>query len=362
MLNTLKEIGQKFCLPGELHSYETITIGNINATHKVNYALPDGSLCTYLFQRVNTHVFKNPVAIMENIDRVTTFLREKYPHQTTLQFYRTEDGRNYCFQGETAFWRVVNYIDSVTFDASEDLNIIRAAGKAFGAFQAQLSDFDGSVLHETIPDFHNTKKRLDTLFDHAQEDPCGRAEEVREELAYLASVRELAADLSVQYAAGRIPKRVTHNDTKCNNVLFDKATREPIVVIDLDTIMPGMSMYDFADAVRFIANTAVEDEPDTAKVSFDTAKFRAFAQGFIGETYQSLESIEIDNLVKATFAITIELAARFLDDYLTGDRYFRCTCDKHNLIRTRCQLQLAKDMMCKQDELERIVRDVLQGC
>lgn len=361
LFNTLKEIGQQFCLPGELSSYQTITIGNINATHKVTYLQPDGTLCTYLFQRVNTHVFKQPVAIMENIDRVTTFLREQYPHQTTLHFYRTAKGQNYYMQGEDAFWRVVNYIDSVTYDASDDLQVIQAAGKAFGEFQAQLSGFDGAVLHETIPDFHNTKQRLDTLFAHAEQDPCGRAAEVADELAYLASVREKAAALSVQYANGEIPKRVTHNDTKCNNVLFDKVTREPIVVIDLDTIMPGMSMYDFADAVRFIANTAVEDEPDITKVAFDTAKFRAFATGFIGATWQSLEPVEINSLVCATFSITIELAARFLDDYLTGDRYFRCTCDKHNLIRTRCQLQLAKDIQRKWETLEHIVAEVIRS-
>lgn len=165
---------------------------------------------------------------------------------------------------------------------------------------------------------------------------------MQKEIDYIASVREKAGKLSEQFADGEIPKRVTHNDTKCNNVLFDRNTKEPLVVIDLDTIMPGMSMYDFADAVRFIANTAVEDEPDTSKVFFDTAKFRAFAKGFIGETIDSLEPIEISNLVKATFSITIELASRFLDDYITGDQYFRCAYPKHNLVRTRCQLKLAE--------------------
>ena len=182
---------------------------------------------------------------------------------------------------------------------------------------------------------------------------------VQNEIAYISSVREKAGQLSVQFARGDIPKRVTHNDTKCNNVLFDRTTKEPIVVIDLDTIMPGMSMYDFADAVRFIANTAVEDEPDTSKVYFDTAKFRAFAKGFIGEIHHSLEPIEIQNLVKATFSITIELASRFLDDYITGDNYFRCTYPKHNLVRARCQLKLAEDIERKWNELEWIVKDVI---
>ena len=360
MYQTLAEIGSKFRLNGELYSYEPITMGNINSTYKVTYLRADGSLKPYLFQKVNTHVFKNPVEIMENIDRVTSFIRSKYPNQVTLHFHHTDEGLNYYVCDEDSFWRVVNFIDSVTFNASDDLEIIEYTGRAFGYFQTQLSDFDGTKLYETIPDFHNTKKRLDTLFTHVKEDSFGRVAEARAEIDYISSVRDLASELSVRFENGEIPKRVTHNDTKCNNVLFDKATKKPLVVIDLDTIMPGMSMYDFADAVRFIANTAVEDEPDTSKVFFDTAKFRAFANGFIKETYKSLESVEIESLVKATFSITIELASRFLDDYLTGDKYFRCTYPKHNLVRTRCQLQLAKDIERKWNELEWIIKDVTE--
>ncbi len=360
MYTTLTEIGKKFRIPGELYSYTAITMGNINSTYKATYTQDDGSLKSYLFQKVNTHVFKSPVEIMENIDRVTTFIRNKYPDQVTLHFHHTDDGLNYYICDDDAFWRVINYVDSITFDNTDDLNVIEATGKAFGEFQTQLSDFDGSTLYETIPDFHNTKKRLDTLFAHVEEDVYGRVAGVAAEIEYLESVRGKASELSVKFANNEIPKRVTHNDTKCNNVLFDKKTKEPIVVIDLDTIMPGMSMYDFADAVRFIANTAVEDEPDTSKVFFDTSKFRAFAKGFIGATHSSLEDVEITNLVKASFSITIELASRFLDDYITGDKYFKCVYPKHNLVRTRCQLQLAKDIERKWGELEWIVRDVIE--
>ena len=360
MFNTFQEIGRKFRLPGEIYSYNAITMGNINSTYKVTYTQSDNSLKSFLFQRVNTNVFKNPVEIMENIDRVTTFIRSKYPDQITLHFHHTDEGLNYYLYEEDAFWRVVNFVDSITFNSSDDLGVIEATGKAFGNFQTQLSDFDGSVLHETIPNFHNTRIRLDTLFSHVAEDPCGRVADVQREIDYIASVREKAAELSVLFENGQIPKRVTHNDTKCNNVLFNRTTKEPILVIDLDTIMPGMLMYDFADAVRFIANTAVEDEPDTSKVFFDTAKFRAFAKGFIGETHRSLEPVEISNLVKATFSITIELASRFLDDYLTGDQYFRCAYPKHNLVRTRCQLKLAEDIERKWHELEWIIKDVVE--
>lgn len=360
MYNTLKKIGEKFRLCGALYSYELITMGNINSTYKVTYTNEDEALKSYLFQKVNTNVFKSPVEIMENIDRVTEYIRKKFPEQTTLHYHHTDDGLNYYVCDDDSFWRVVNYVDSVTFDSSEDLRVIEATGKAFGQFQMQLKDFDGSVLHETIPDFHNTEKRLDTLFKHAGEDPLGRVNEVKSELSYISSVREKASELSIRFARGEIPKRVTHNDTKCNNVLFDRVTKEPVVVIDLDTIMPGMSMYDFADSVRFIANTAMEDEPDLSRVFFDTSKFRAYANGFIGETKSVLLPIETENLVKATFSVTIELASRFMDDYITGDKYFRCAYPKHNLVRARCQLQLAKDIERKWDELSWIIKDVTE--
>ena len=361
MYSTLNAIGRKFGLCGELYSYETITIGNINTTYKVTYTDKEMNLTSYLFQRVNTNVFKDPVRIMKNIESVTTFISEKYPDQVTLHYYHTDEGVNYYVCDDNAFWRVVNYIDSVTYDATDDLDIIEAAGRAFGEFQTRLSDFDGSVLYETIPDFHNTEKRLANMFEHVAEDPHGRVKDVAPEIEYIASVRGLAAELSVRFANGEIPKRVTHNDTKCNNVLFDKVTREPIAVIDLDTIMPGMSMYDFGDAVKFISNTAVEDEPDISKVSFDTAKFRAFSVGFIGATKSALLPVELDNLVKATFSITVELAARFLDDYIMGDKYFRCAYPKHNLVRTRCLTQLARDIERKWDELTEIINDVMSN-
>jgi len=360
MFNTLKQVGEHFRLPDTIYTYDTITLGNINSTYKVTYRNEKYELKSYLFQRVNTNVFKNPVEIMANIERVTSYLREHYPNQITLHFHHTEDGTNY-YVGETGyFWRVCNYIDSITFDNTDDLAVIAATGEAFGHFQMQLAGFDGSVLYETIPDFHNTKKRLDDLFASAEADVQNRKSEVESELDYIRSVRDYAAELSIRQANGELPTRVTHNDTKANNVLFDRVTKRPITVIDLDTVMPGMAMYDFGDAVRFIANTAVEDEPDLMKVYFDTSKFRAFAKGFIREVKSALTTEEINSLVQATFSITIELAARFLKDYLDGDVYFKCNYPAHNLVRTRCQLQLAKDIMRKQDELQWIIRDVME--
>ncbi|MBR3419317.1 MAG: aminoglycoside phosphotransferase family protein [Oscillospiraceae bacterium] len=360
MIETIRKIGTAFRLPGTLETFDIITNGNINTTCRVTYRTDGGSTKSYIFQRINTVVFSNPVQIMHNIDLVTSHIREKYPNERTLHFHHTADGKNYVFDDDGCFWRVMNWVDSITFDTCDDLSVIAATGKAFGHFQNQLSDFDGSQLYETIPDFHNTKKRLDTLFEHIAQDPCGRAAQVREEIEYLSSVRWQAGELSVRYANGEFPVRVTHNDTKSSNVLFDRDTKMPIVVIDLDTVMPGMAMYDFGDAVRFIANTAAEDEPDTDRVYFDTAKFRAFCRGFIGEVISGLTQPELDSLVLASFSVTVELAARFLDDYITGDRYFKINYPLHNLVRTRCQLALAKDIMRKRQELEWIVRETVR--
>ena len=360
MFEKLGKIGEKFRLPGTLYSFDTIAQGNINSTYKVTYRMEDKHIKSYIFQKINTVVFKNPTEIMKNIDNVTSFIRERYPNETVLHFHHTDEGFNYFFDEDGSFWRVMNFVDSITYDVCEDLSVIAATGEAFGHFQMQLSDFDGSVLYETIPDFHNTRKRLDTFFTHVSEDPCGRVSEVKEEIEYISGVRLKAGELSDRFARGEFPVRVTHNDTKCNNVLFDRVTKRPLVVIDLDTVMPGMAMVDFGDAVRFIASTASEDEPDLSKVYFDTAKFRAFCKGYIGQVKNALTPKEIDNLVLAAFTITVELATRFLDDYITGDTYFKVNYPGHNLVRTRCQLCLAKDIMKKFDELNYIVRDEME--
>ncbi|MBQ4289777.1 MAG: aminoglycoside phosphotransferase family protein [Clostridia bacterium] len=360
LFDTLCMIGSRFQLPGTVYSFEQITQGNINSTYKVSYRMPDKSIKSYMFQRLNTVVFKNPREIMKNIDNVTTYIRKNFPSETVLHFHHTPDGDNFFFDGDGSFWRVMNYIDSITFNVCEDLSVIAATGEAFGHFQMQLSGFDGSVLYETIPDFHNTRKRLDTFFSHVTEDPYSRVNDATEEIEYISSVRLKAGELSDRFAKGAFPVRVTHNDTKCNNVLFDRVTKRPIAVIDLDTVMPGMSMVDFGDAVRCIANTADEDEPDLSRVFFDTAKFRAFCKGYIGQVKDALTADEIDNMVLATFTITVELGMRFLDDYIMGDTYFKTNYPEHNLVRARCQLHLAKDIQRKSDELNFIVHDELE--
>lgn len=351
------ELARQFGLPGTVYACECVTNGNINRTLKVSFREPDGKVTAYIFQRINTYVFKKPVEIMANIEKVTEHIRNKVgSDRPSLRFYQTAEGKSYIPDADEGVWRVMNWIDAETFNLCEDPVVICATGEAFGEFQMMLSDFDGSVLYETIPDFHNTKVRFDTLFANVESDPVGRVNECREEIDYLSSIREIAGEQSVRFSNGKYPVRVTHNDTKSNNVLFDKQTHRPLTVIDLDTVMPGFAPNDFGDAIRFIANTAAEDEPDLSKVSCDTDKFRAFTKGFLSKIGRSWSPEEIDALVMSAFSMTSELAARFLADYLIGDPYFKCLYPEHNLVRARCQIHLAKDILAKRDVLEQIVR------
>lgn len=258
---------------------------------------------------------------------------------------------------EDGFWRLSNYVPSVTFNNCSDLAVVHNAGQAFGNFQMMLSDFDAGSLFYTIPDFHNTRKRYDKLKADAAADSCGRVAEVREELDWLLSVEDEACELTSLYEAGQIPLRVTHNDTKINNVLFDRESLQPLVVIDLDTVMPGLVGHDFGDAIRFAANYVEEDSPEADKAGLDLNIYWAFAEGFLKETAPAMTETEAETLGISCFALACELATRFLDDYIVGDKYFKIKEPKHNLIRTRCQIALAKDMRKKMDAMNAIVND-----
>ncbi len=351
----ITRVGKAFRLAGTPYTYDVIKNGNINATYKVTYQGEGNALKSYIFQKINTYVFKNPVEIMQNIDYVTTHIRKKCPDRVTLHFYHTEEGKNYLY-AEGGFWRVMNYIESITYNICEDLDIIRATGEAYGEFQMELSDFDGKLLYETLPDFHNTKKRLDMLFLHVWDNVYGRVEEASEEIEYIKSVREKASALSEKYNNGEFPVRVAHNDTKLNNILFSKETNKPLVVIDLDTVMPGLALYDYGDAARSICNTAKEDEPDLSKVGLSMEKFKVLTEGFLSKVKNAWTKEETENLILAMFSITIELAARFLDDYITGDKYFKINYPDHNIVRARCQIKLAKSIEENYDEMCEFVR------
>ncbi len=361
----LLQVGEAFHIPGPFFSYEEVSQGNVNRTYKLNYIRDDGTgmaqIKPYLMQRVNTYAFKNPIQLMENIDKVTEYIRKKQPDKVGLHYHHTEaDGerKTYLLDNDNGFWRVCNYVPSVTFDTCDDIRVVRNAGEAFGDFQMQLSDFDASQLYYTIPDFHNTRKRYETLIQDMRLDPCGRVAEVKEELDWLLSVQDQACRLTDLYNEGRMPLRVTHNDTKINNVLFDEQTHDALVVIDLDTVMPGLVGHDFGDAIRFAANFVEEDSEEYEKAGINLNIYWAFAEGFLSKTARTLTSLEVETLGLSCFVLACELATRFLDDYINGDKYFNVKKEKHNLIRTRCQIALAKDMLEKMDAMNAIV----QGC
>ena len=356
----LQQIGRTFCIEGPFFSYDEIKMGNVNHTYKVNYIRDDGSgmarIKSYLVQRVNTYAFQHPIELMQNIDRVTEFIRRSYPDTPCLHFHHTADRKNYLMD-EDGFWRLSNYVPSVTFDSCDDPAVIRSAGEAFGDFQLMLSGFDAEQLYYTIPDFHNTRKRYAQLREAIEADPCGRAVSVKEEIDWLFSVEDTACTLTDMEERGELPLRVTHNDTKINNVLFDETTLRPLVVIDLDTVMPGLIGHDFGDAIRFAANFVEEDCPDPAKAGLDLNVFWAFAEGFLSKTAPTLTANETDTLALSSFSLACELSTRFLADYIMGDKYFKIKHPQHNIERTRCQIALAKDMLRKMDAMNAIVKE-----
>ena len=356
LYNKLREISELFRIEGTYVGYEVIRIGNVNKTYEVKFIRPDGSPKSYLVQNVNTYAFRRPVELMENIDKVTEHIRAKKPGQVALHFHHTADRKTYVIDGSN-FWRMTNFIHSRTYNTVESMDIIRNAAMAFGEFQTQLADFDISQLVETIPGFHNTRQRYEKLIASVEADPKGRVAEVREELEWLMRVQDLACSLTDMQVEGKLPLRVTHNDTKINNVLFDPKDNSAMVVIDLDTVMPGLVGHDFGDAVRFAANVVAEDCPDADQAAMDMDIFRCFCEGFLAMTAKTLTQNELDTLALSCFCLTVELSTRFLADYIDGDLYFNISSPDHNLVRTRCQIALAKDMLAKMPRMEQIVRE-----
>ena len=358
-------ICRQFRIPGELLIYRHIPSGHINMAYFV--ALYDGrEVRQFLVQKVNWYVFKEPVSMMHNIDLITRHIIEKEPtleRRRRLHFHHTDEGNNYVITGEgenAEFWRLTNFVEySKSFEKSEvDETVLRMTGKAFGKFMHQLEDFDAAQLVESIPHFHDTRYRLETFFADVEADPVGRVKEVTSEIEDFRRYRDFGCTLCEMIDRGELPIRVTHNDTKTNNILFDRITHDPLVVVDLDTCMPGLACYDFGDAVRAAACTGEEDEADTSKMKLDLNLFRVYTEGYLGETADILTENELDSLATGAAVIALELSSRFLDDYITGDKYFRISYPDQNLKRARAQLALFKDMMLHMDEMKSIVREV----
>lgn len=364
-VENIKDIINQFDYDGSQLDCRVFGSGHINTTYLLTF--DDGGIARkYVLQQVNPHVFKNIDSLMENIFKVTSYLRSEIrknggdENREALHYIKTRDGKKYYVASDGSYYRSYVFVEnSVTYNTVENPQLFKASGIAFGRFQSLLSDFPADSLVETIPDFHNTEKRYNTEFLPALEaDAKGRAAECKAEIEFIKARKDYCSRLVDLQAQGAIPTRVTHNDTKLNNVLFDKDSGKAICVIDLDTVMPGLALYDFGDSIRFGANTAAEDEADLSRVSVNLENFKAYAEGFLSEAGNSLNETEKTNLAFASLIMTFECGMRFLTDYLNGDVYFKTNYPEHNLVRAKNQLALVADMEKHLAEMEEIINSL----
>ena len=328
--------------------------GHINSTFKI---ITDSGN-EYVLQKINKYVFKDPVKVMANACAVTDFLRKRSDDpRAALHFIPTLQGLYYHRDQDGEFWRLYDFVGGFCLDMPERDEDFYESALAFGNFQQLLSDFPAHTLHETIPNFHNTIDRFRQLKQAIEDDKVGRKQNVQPEIALALSMEDLGSTLQNMRDRGELPLRVTHNDTKLNNVLLDKQTRKSLCVLDLDTVMPGLSLYDFGDSIRFGAATAAEDEPDATKMKLDLHLFRVYTKGYL-EAASALTDLEVKMLPMGALVMTLEVGIRFLKDYLDGDIYFKTAYPEHNLIRARTQLALAVDIRDHLDEMNRIVEEV----
>ncbi len=361
----IRELMDLYGIDGEIMVCQRNESGHINDTYFVVVRTSGLERREFIFQRVNTAVFTEPCKIMHNIACITAHLNAKYgakSKETTeiMSYLSNQNGKNYTHLSDGSFWRVNAFVDGIAYDQIDDPSILHDTGYMFGHFQNMLSDLDTSILEYTIPDFHNTKKRFEAFDAKVREDPNDRVRRTEKEIAFFYDNHEIADRLVNLQNTGALPLRVTHNDTKYNNMLVDAITKEPVCVLDLDTVMPGLSAHDYGDAIRCAANTSVEDETDLSRVRLDKTYFEAFTKGFVTEAKAFLTPAEVDSLALGALTITYELASRFLADYLDGDNYFKISRRHHNLERARCQIRLAEDMMTQYDYMCNTVKRYYQ--
>ncbi len=358
----LREVLPQFNFKGTLKDCSIFGSGHINTTYLAVYD-DNGTERKYVVQMVNTSVFKDMDSLMDNIFSVTSFLRSRIKEEggdadrETLHFIKTANGEKYYRASNGNCYRAYVFVsDSVSYNSVPNARLFGESGVAFGRFQRRLSDFPAQTLSETIPNFHNTQYRYENEFLPAvSADAAGRADSCREQIDFVTSRRDYCPRLVELIKKGSLPLRVTHNDTKLNNVMFDAGGEKAICVIDLDTVMPGLALYDFGDSIRFGANTAEEDEADTSKVSVDLDYFKAYARGFLSEAGEALNQCEKDNLAFSALLMTFECGMRFLTDYLNGDVYFKTAYPQHNLVRAKNQFALVADMEKHMDEMNSII-------
>ena len=346
------EIVNRFAIAGEAASCERYGNGHINET----YLAVSTSGARYILQKINQTVFRDVPALMRNISSVCEFLRARDPDpRHSMRIVPPREGGSFLCDESGAAWRMYDFVeDSLCLEAPETAEDFYQSAVAFGTFQRQLAEFPAETLAETIPHFHDTPDRFRQLHEAADSDPLGRKKLVARELEFAFAREEEAGALVGMLAKGELPLRVTHNDTKLNNVMFDASTRKPLCVIDLDTVMPGLAAYDFGDSIRFGASTAAEDERDLEKVTMSLPLFETFVRGFTSAC-TTLTANERETLPMGAKLMTLECGIRFLADYLVGDTYFRIHRPDHNLDRCRTQFKLVADMEAKWAEMARIV-------
>ena len=349
----IEKAAYAFQMDGNPVSCEELTQGHINRTLKIT--TDTGK--EYVLQMINKYVFRNPIRLMANISAVTEYLQQRVEDSRHAQhFIATYKGIYYHRDRKGEFWRMSDYVGGFCLDMPESPEDFYQSALAFGRFQQLLSGFPAEELYETIPEFHNTIDRYKQFHASVELDPCDRVSQAQFEISYILKQEELAGTLQKMRESGELPLRVTHNDTKLNNVLLDKDTRKALCVLDLDTVMPGLSAYDFGDAIRFGAATAAEDEPDYEKMQLDLELFRVYTEGFL-EAAPSLTDKEVEMLPMGALIMTLEVANRFLKDFIDGDLYFKTSYPEHNLIRARTQIALAMDMQEKWNEMNTIVAE-----
>ena len=367
----IEEIISKFDIRGKLINIEENKSGNINNTYVATFEMEDGTIKKYLIQKINTTVFTEPYKLMKNIEGVTTYLKkqlekDKDKKHKVLEIVKTKDNKTLCAienNGEKDYYRIYEYIENaITYDCSVDPKIVYNTGKAFGNFQKQLRNYPMSKLSETIKDFHNTNQRYIKLIEDIKIDSEGRVMEVAPEIVFILMREDIYSLITSLLGTEKIPYRVTHNDTKVNNVMMNKESGDFMTVIDLDTVMPGSMLFDYGDGVRSTAATAKEDETDLNKVHLNLELFEAYTKGYLSEMAPYITDEELILMGESIRIITLELAIRFLNDYINGDTYFKTSYEKHNLDRARNQIALAKDIESKLDYINAFIYENYNKC
>lgn len=355
----IEEIIAKFNINGKLINIEGNSSGNINRTYVATFMMSDGSKKKYLIQKINTTVFTEPYKLMKNIEGVTSYLKKQAIKEgdnehKTLEIVRTKDGKSLCSltnsSGYREYYRIYEFMENtISYDYSTDPNIVFNTGKAFGNFQRLLASYPMNKLEETIKDFHDTEKRFIHFMEDIKIDSNNRALEVAREIVFILKRSDICSSITSKLGTEEIPYRVTHNDTKVNNVMMNKETGDYMAVIDLDTVMPGSMLFDYGDGIRSTASSSKEDEKDLEKVFLRLDLFESYTDGYLSEMAPFITDTELSLMGESIRIITLELAIRFLNDYINGDTYFKIDYNKHNLDRARAQLKLIEDIEKKLD-------------